>query len=186
MAPAAAPIANHLAAWPMRRRRLPPRAMRKASGAARRILRQDRNERPSESLIKIRHELVARHLLEFAVVAGTVLIRQMPVHVVGIPPRVLQALPEEPRLPDARDFLAPRDHALLTVLPHQFAERVHQFRLQIIKPLVVRSELDRRVRSASILLARTGAAVAHPFRGEAFRSVIAGTSIEEKPSGLKA
>jgi hypothetical protein len=83
------------------------------------VLREHGDERQAETLIEIRDELIARHLFERAVVAGTVLERQMPVHVVRIPPRVLQALPEEPRLANPPNFVPPRNHAFLAVLPHQ-------------------------------------------------------------------
>src|SRR5882762_9068633 len=57
---------------------------------ARDVLREHRDERQPESLIKIRDELVARHLFERAVIAEALLERQMPVHVVGVPPGILQ------------------------------------------------------------------------------------------------
>src|SRR5260370_5119848 len=84
---------------------------------ARYILRKHRDERKPEPLIEVRDELVARHLFQLAVVAEALLERQMPVHVVGIPPGVLQALPEEPRLANPANFMPPRDDAFLAVLP---------------------------------------------------------------------
>jgi hypothetical protein len=92
---------------------------------ARDILRKHGNKRQPKPLIKIRDELVPRHVLEFAVVVGTVLVRHVPVHVVRIPPGVLQSLPEEPRLADAANFVAPRDDALLAILADQFAQSIH-------------------------------------------------------------
>src|SRR5437016_1016554 len=132
------------------------------------VLRQYGNERKPKALIKIRDELVARHFFELAVVFEALLERQMPVHVVGIPPSVLQALPKEARLADAADFMTTRDDAFLAVLPDQFAQGVDQFGLHIFEPLVVGAEVGHRVRSSAILLARCDPAVAHPFRGEAF------------------
>ncbi len=88
---------------------------------ARHVLRKHGDERKPETLIKIRDELVARHLFKLAVVAEALLERQMPVHVVGIPPGVLQALPEKPRLANAADFVTARNDAFLAVLPHQLA-----------------------------------------------------------------
>src|SRR5262249_16137442 len=93
---------------------------------ARHVLRKDGAERQSKALIKIRDELVAWHPLELAVVAEALLERQMPVHVVGVPPGVLQALPEEPRLANAANFVAPGNRAFLAVLAHKFAQRVDQ------------------------------------------------------------
>jgi len=52
----------------------------------------------------------------------------------------LQALPEQPRLPDAPNFMPPRDDSLFAILRHQLAQRVHQVRPQILEPLVVRPE----------------------------------------------
>src|SRR5882724_1892122 len=119
------------------------------------VLRKHRDERQSEALVKIRDELIARHFFECAIVAGALLERQMPVHVVGIPPGVLQSLPEEPRLADPPDLVTARDDAFLAVLPHQLAQRVHQFRLYVFEPLVVRPKIKRFLfsGSASILLA---------------------------------
>src|SRR2546430_5804781 len=115
------------------------------------VLREHGNERKPEALVKIRDELVARHLFELAVVARALLERQMPVHVVGIPPGILQALPEEARLANAADFMTPRDDSLLAVLPHQLAQRVHQFRseehtseLQSQSNLVCRLLLEKK------------------------------------------
>jgi len=106
------------------------------------VLGQHGNERQPKALIKIRDELVARHLFELAVVAEALLERQMPVHVVGIPPGVLQALPEESRLADAADFMSPRNDAFLTVLPHEFTKRVDQFRFCVFEAFVVEPEVD--------------------------------------------
>jgi hypothetical protein len=52
----------------------------------------------------------------------------------------LQALPEKPRLPDAPNFVPPRDDSLFAILHHQLAQRVHQVRPQFFEPLVVRPE----------------------------------------------
>ncbi len=92
---------------------------------ARHVLRKHGDERQTEALIEIRDELVARHLFERAVVAGALLERQMPVHVVRIPPGILQTLPKEPSLANPPDFVPPRDDAFLAVLPHQLAQRVY-------------------------------------------------------------
>src|SRR5207248_9781580 len=108
------------------------------------VLRGQGNKRQPEALVRSRDELVARHLFERAVVARALLERQMPVHVVGIPPGILQALPEEARLANAADFMAPRDDSLLAVLPHQLAQRVHQFWLHILEPLVVGAPVGLR------------------------------------------
>ena len=121
---------------------------------ARDVLRKHADERQAEALVKIGDELIARHLFERAVVAEALLERQMPVHVVGIPPGVLQALPEEPRLANAPNLVPPRNHALFAVLPHQFAQRMHQLGLQILKPLIVRAEVARCIRSVGTLHAR--------------------------------
>jgi len=56
----------------------------------------------------------------------------VPGHVLRIPPRVLQPLPEKPRLPNPPDFVSPRDNSLLPVLHFQFAQRVHQVRPQLL------------------------------------------------------
>src|SRR6266566_5307702 len=114
------------------------------------ILREHRDERQPESLIEVRDELVARHLFQLAVVAEALLERQMPVHVVGIPPGVLQALPEEPRLANAANFMPARDDAFLAVLPNQFAQRMHEFGFHVLEPLVVRSEVGRGSCSAAL------------------------------------
>jgi hypothetical protein len=98
---------------------------------ARNILRKHGNKRQPKSLVKIHDELIARHVLEFAIVAGAILVRQMPVHVVRIPPGVLQPLPEESRLADAANFVSSRDDAFLAVLAHQLAQRVDQLRLEV-------------------------------------------------------
>ena len=132
------------------------------------VLRQYGNERKPEALVKIRDELVARHLFQLAVVLEALLERQMPVHVVGIPPGVLQALPEEPRLANAANFMPARYDAFLAILPDQFAQCVDQFGLCIFEAFVVRTEVEHGVRSSAILLARCDAAVAQPFRSEAF------------------
>src|SRR5256885_302158 len=61
----------------------------------------------------------------------------MPVHVVRIPPRVVQPLPEKPCLANTANFVASRDDSFFPVLPHQFTQRVHDVRLGIIQQLVV-------------------------------------------------
>src|SRR6266446_7005359 len=104
---------------------------------ARHILREHRDKRKPEPLIKIRDELVARHFFELAVVAEALLERQMPVHVVGIPPSVLQALPKQTRLADPPNFMPPRDDTFLAILAHKFAQCVYEFRLHILETLVV-------------------------------------------------
>src|SRR6266851_4722894 len=114
------------------------------------ILRKHRDERKPESLIEVRDELVARHLFQLAVVTEALLERQMPVHVVGIPPGVLQALPEEPCLANPANFMPPCDDAFLAVLPNQFAQRMHEFGFHILEPLVVRSEVGRGSCSAAL------------------------------------
>jgi hypothetical protein len=89
------------------------------------VLGEYGDEGQPKALIEIRNELVARHLFEFAVITGTILVRQMPIHVARIPPGILQALPEKPRLANAPNFVAPRDDAFLAVLANQFAQCVH-------------------------------------------------------------
>ena len=101
------------------------------------------NDKP-EALIKIRDELIARHFLELAIVAGAILVRQVPVHVVRIPPGVLQALPEKARLANAANFVAARDDAFLAILADQFAQGVDQFRLEVFQALVVWAEINNR------------------------------------------
>jgi hypothetical protein len=104
--------------------------------------------------MKIRDKLVARHLFKSSVIAETLLERQMPAHVVRVPPGVLQALPEEARLPNPPNLMPPGDDTFLAVLTHQFAQGVHQFGLHIFEPLVVRAHSKRRcIGTASILLA---------------------------------
>src|SRR6266704_527167 len=117
---------------------------------ARHVLRKHRDERKPESLIEVRDELVARHLFQLAVVAKALLERQMPVHVVGIPPGVLQALPEEPRLANPPDFMPPRDDAFLAVLPNQFAQRMHEFGFHVLEPFVVWAEVGWSSCSAAL------------------------------------
>ena len=74
----------------------------------------------------------------------TILVRQVPVHVVGIPPGVLQALPEEARLADAANLVAARDDTFFAILTHEFPQRVNDFRIYVFEPFVVRTEIDRR------------------------------------------
>ncbi len=54
----------------------------------------------------------------------------------------MQALPEEPRLADAADFVPTRDDAFLAILPDQLVQGVHQLGLRVLKPLVVRPEVN--------------------------------------------
>ncbi len=65
----------------------------------------------------------------------------MPVHVVGIPPGVLQALPEKPRLAYPPNLVPPRDYAFFAILPHQLAQSMNQLRLRVLEPLIVRPEI---------------------------------------------
>jgi len=67
----------------------------------------------------------------------------MPVHVVRIPPGILQALPKQPRLADATNFVATRDDTFFAILANQFAQRVNDFRIYIFKPLVVGPKIRR-------------------------------------------
>src|SRR6266704_5520162 len=131
---------------------------------ARHVLRKHRDERKPESLIEVRDELVARHLFQLAVVAKALLERQMPVHVVGIPPGVLKALPEEPRLANPPDFMPPRDDAFLAVLPNQFAQRMHEFGFHVLEPLVVRARISLRIGCASISLTNFASEVGRQTR----------------------
>jgi len=80
---------------------------------ARNVLGKHGDEREPKALVKIGDELVARHFLERAIVAEALLERQVPVHVVGIPPGVLQTLPEKARLANAANLMPPRDDPLL-------------------------------------------------------------------------
>src|SRR5882724_2992928 len=122
---------------------------------ARHILRKHRDERKPKALIKVSDELIARHLFERAIVARAMLERQMPIHVVRIPPGVLQALPEKTRLANPSNLMAPRNDALVAILPHQLTQSVHQLRLQLLEPLVVRAKLRLgRSHGATILVAR--------------------------------
>src|SRR5271156_351726 len=107
---------------------------------ARHVLRKHGHERQAEALIEIRDELIARHFFELAVVGGARLVRQMPVHVVRIPPAVLLALPEQARLTDAANFITPRSDALGAILAHQFAQGVDEFGLGVVQKFVVRSD----------------------------------------------
>ena len=111
---------------------------------ARDILAEHGDETEAEALIEIGDELVARHFFELPIVAEALLERQVPVHVVGIPPGVLQALPEQARLADAADFVAARDDAFFAILANKVAEGVHEFRLYFFEALVVRAQIDRR------------------------------------------
>ena len=70
----------------------------------------------------------------------------MPGHVLRIPPGVLQALPEQARLPDAPNLVPPRDDSLFAILHDQLAQRVHQVRPQLFEPLVVRPQRQLRQR----------------------------------------
>src|ERR1700693_3354379 len=76
---------------------------------ARHILPKHGDKRQPKSLVKIHDELIPRHFFELAIVGGAALVRQMLVHVVRVPPGVLQALPEEPGLADPTNLVAPRD-----------------------------------------------------------------------------
>ena len=107
---------------------------------ARDVLGKYRDERKPKSLVKIGDELVARHLFQRAIIAGAIFIRQMPVHVVGIPPSVVQALPKQPSLADAANFMPPRDDSLLAVLPHELAQRVDDVRFYVVEHLIVHAK----------------------------------------------
>jgi hypothetical protein len=65
---------------------------------------------------------------------------------------LLQALPEQARLANPANLVPSRDNALFAILAHQIAQRVHQLRLRIFEPLIVRAKVDGRIDSASILL----------------------------------
>jgi hypothetical protein len=71
----------------------------------------------------------------------------VPGHVLRIPPGILQSLPEQTRLPDAPDFMPPRHHPFLSILHHEFAQRIHQVRPQLLQPLVVspKRQLSQRL-----------------------------------------
>jgi hypothetical protein len=112
----------------------------------RHILADNRNERKPEGLIQIGDELVARHFGRGAVIVNFRFVRQVPGHVLRIPPRVLQALPKQPRLPDPPDLVPPCDDALLAILHHQLAQRIHQVGPQLFEPLVVRPQRKFRQR----------------------------------------
>ena len=60
-----------------------------------------------------------------------------------IPPGILHALPEQPRLPDPPDLIPPRHNPFLPVLPHQLPQRIHQLRPLLLQPLKVRPQLRR-------------------------------------------
>jgi hypothetical protein len=116
----------------------------------RHILAEDRNEREPEGLIQIGDELVARHFRRGAVVVHFRLVGQVPGHVLRIPPRVLQALPKQPCLPDSPNLVPPRDHAFLAILHYEFAQRAYQVRPQFLKPLIVRPQRKLRQRFLDI------------------------------------
>jgi len=44
----------------------------------------------------------------------------------------LQALPKQPRLPDASNFVTPRNHSLFAILHDELAQRIHQVRAQLL------------------------------------------------------
>ena len=106
----------------------------------RHVLADYRNERQPERLVEIGDELVARHIRECRVVVDFRFPRQVPVHVLRIPPGVLQPLPEEPRLANAPDFVPPRDDSLLAELHYQLPQRIHQPRRRLLQALVIRAE----------------------------------------------
>jgi len=120
------------------------------------VLAEDGNKRKPERLVQIRDELVARHFRRGAVIVHFRFVRQVPRHVLRIPPRVLQSLPEQPRLPDSPNFMPPGNDPFLAILHHQLAQRVHQVRPQLFQPLVVRPQRHFRQR---ILLRRRRLAV---------------------------
>ncbi|MGA7793137.1 MAG: hypothetical protein WCA19_08865, partial [Candidatus Acidiferrales bacterium] len=70
----------------------------------------------------------------------------MPGHVLWIPPSVLQALPEQARLPDPPNLVPPRDDSLFAILHDKLAQRVHQVRPQLLESLVVRPQRQLRQR----------------------------------------
>ena len=101
---------------------------RREKAHARHVLREHRHERQPERLINIRDELVARHVLDRAVVHQLLLERQMPVLVALAPPHILQAAPELVRLLDAADFLAARGFGFRRELEYEPAQRfLHAF-----------------------------------------------------------
>src|SRR5262249_38056145 len=117
---------------------------------ARNVLRQHGDEGQPKALVEIRDELVARHLFELAVVVEALLKGQVPVHVVRIPPGILQALPEKPRLANAADFVTPRYDTFFAILAHEFAQRMDKFGLHVFEALVVGAQVGWRRFTVSV------------------------------------
>ena len=104
----------------------------------------------------------------------------MPGHVLRIPPRVLQALPEEARLPDPANLVPPRDNSLFAILHDELAQRVHQIRPQLLEPLVVRPQRKFRQRflqAGSRLLAVNPK---RPARGSRVESAAGGSPVKRR------
>ncbi len=158
---------------------------------ARHVLREDGDEGKAEALIEIRHELIARHVLELPVVAEALLEGQVPIHVVGIPPGVLQALPEQTRLANAANLVAARHDTFFAILTHQVAQRMDELWFQILEAFVVRAEIVLETRTwkmeirAGRRIARYEAgfvwAVLRNHRAVPLRTARNGCAIEEVP-----
>jgi len=148
----------------------------------RHVLAEDGNERKPEGLIQIGDELVARHFRRGAVIVKFRFVRQVPGHVLRIPPRVLQALPEQPRLPDAPNFMPPRDHALLAILHDELAQRVHQVGPQLLEPLVVRPQ--RKLRQRLLHIRRRLLAVNSQRRARSDRAVRHSRSVKRRNAAV--
>jgi hypothetical protein len=121
-----------------RRRNIVQRLRRlRIKAHARHVLRKHGHKRKAKSLIKIGDELIARHFFKLTIVAGARFVRQMPVHIVRIPPAILLALPEKPRLTNTPNLVAPRGDAFGAILPHQFTQGADDLGLHIVEQFVV-------------------------------------------------
>ncbi len=80
----------------------------------------------------------------------------MPVHVLRRKPRVLQPLPEKPRLPYAANLVTSRDEALDAILKHQLLQLGDQVRPHLVQFFVIRAELPANLLDAGKRLRRRG------------------------------
>ena len=124
----------------LRRLRIEPRG--------RDILAHDGDERQPKALVEVGHKLIPRHVLcglrVFHTTHAARAKRQMPAHVVRVPPAILQSLPEEPRLANAANLVPARDNALHAVLDNHLTQRGNTARLQLLEPLVIRPQVAGR------------------------------------------
>jgi len=94
----------------------------------------------------------------------------------------LQALPEQPRLPDPPDLVPPRDDSLLAILHHELAQRVHQVRPQLLEPLVVRPQ--RKLRQSFLRIRRRLLAVNPKRRARAICSLRGLPAIQRRDAAV--